>query len=383
MRKKIFNIISLFWFILILWLFYYLNNSNYERLKKINYEFVKHPDLIPNKQFAKYTSFWYANLRADIYWIEAIQYIWSNVIWSEYKKYLFKIIDLITELNPYFEKPYIIWQLLLPTYNENYEKLSEKTQKENIIQWEKIWLKWIENFCNKEKINLIKNETNLEKIWSDSRYKNPCKSFDIPFWLWFIYYYYLNNPKESSLYYKIASANDNSLEWSKVMAAIMSWKWWDREKSIMMFLTLSDKYTSKDEYEKKCSMFSKELQKVSFEVFRKGKTLNWEIVKKINDIRKTDFSFSKEKDDKKIMSSTNCYNYINKAVRELNLAYLDSANSKFFNDNKKYAETSNELFEKKYINYIPVDFQQYDTYWIIYTFNKKTWYFDYKMSNDD
>jgi hypothetical protein len=38
------------------------------------------------------------------------------------------MLDLITELNPYFEKPYIIGQLLLPNYNDRYESLSTDEQ---------------------------------------------------------------------------------------------------------------------------------------------------------------------------------------------------------------------------------------------------------------
>jgi hypothetical protein len=44
---------------------------------------------------------------------------------------LYQIIDLITELNPYFEHPYSIGQLLLPSYNERYEKLSKEEQQKN------------------------------------------------------------------------------------------------------------------------------------------------------------------------------------------------------------------------------------------------------------
>ncbi|MFC1798009.1 hypothetical protein ACFLY2_02490 [Patescibacteria group bacterium] len=41
------------------------------------------------------------------------------------------MIDLITELNPYFEHPYSIGQLLLPSYNERYEDLPEEEQNRN------------------------------------------------------------------------------------------------------------------------------------------------------------------------------------------------------------------------------------------------------------
>jgi hypothetical protein len=44
------------------------------------------------------------------------------------------MLEIITELNPYFEKPYLIGQLLLPNYNERYENLDKQTQKINTLQ---------------------------------------------------------------------------------------------------------------------------------------------------------------------------------------------------------------------------------------------------------
>jgi len=42
------------------------------------------------------------------------------------------VLDTITELNPYFEHPYLIGQLLLPGSNQRYENLTEEEiQKHN------------------------------------------------------------------------------------------------------------------------------------------------------------------------------------------------------------------------------------------------------------
>lgn len=377
MQKRLLNVIILFLIILIIWLFYMINNQNYIILKKINNEFVKHPELLPNKNIVKYTSFWYSNLKSSIYWIKTIQYIWWNVIWSEYKKYLYKMLDLITELNPYFEKPYLIWQLLLPSYNERYENLTETEKYKNIKQGELIWLKWIKNFCNEKKIELIDIENNLQKIWNDEKYKNPCKTSNIPFSQAFLYYFYLKDPKLSAKYYKVTSANNDSLEWAKIMSAIMSWKSWNREKSIMMFLTLAETFKNKKE-KWKCDMFSKELEKISYLIYRKNIKLTWEIIKKIENLRKEHFKFDEEA-EKKIISWDNCDNYINKAIRELNLQYIENANKKYFEINKKNAQNAKELFDKWFIDFLPTDFQQYNDYWIIYIYNDETKNFDYKM----
>jgi hypothetical protein len=93
--------------------------------KAIKDEIVEHPDLLPDSKTAKATSTGFKNLVADLYWLQAIQYIGGNAVSAEYKKYLFVILDLITDLNPYFESPYIIGQLLLPDHNDRYENRSK------------------------------------------------------------------------------------------------------------------------------------------------------------------------------------------------------------------------------------------------------------------
>lgn len=361
----------------LLW-FYFINQNNYSHIQELKYKITQHPELLPKKDIAKYTSFWFSNLRADLYWLETIQYIGWNAISSEYKKYLFAILDLITELNPFFEKPYIIGQLLLPTYNERYENLSLEDQLYYTNQAKTLWLKWIENFCDMQKIELISKEDNLEKIWTEEKYKNPCKTADIAFWQWFLYYFYLKNPTLSSTYYKIASANDNALDWARIMAAIMSWKSGDREKSIMMFLTLAS--TSEEKENQICNIFSNELQKISYATFQEQIPLSGEIIKNIETLRKENFEFNEEA-EKQIISGNNCNNYINKAIRELNLAYIEQGNKKYLEDTWENAKNAKILFDKSYIDFLPTDFQQYDNYGIIYTFNEETKHFDYEMGN--
>lgn len=377
MKNKILFFVFAFLFVLIWAWFYYINSNNYVQIKIAQEEIVKHPENLPKKEMANYTSFWYANLRADIYWLEAIQYIWWNALKSEYKKYLYKMLDLITELNPYFEKPYIIGQLLLPNYNDRYENLTNTEVDNYIKEWEEIWLKWIKNFCNMQKINEILKEDDLEKIWSEEKYKNPCISGTIAFNQWFLYYFYLKDSLKASDYYKIASANEDSLEWAKVMAAIMKWKWWDREKSIMMFLTLAK---SSWENNESCSIFSDELEKVSYATFRNWIELSWDIIKNIEDLRKEYFEFNPDNEEELVLKD-DCSNYINKWVRELNLHYIEEANKKYLKDTWENAKNAKELYDKWYIDFLPTDFQQYDDYWIIYEYDNETWNFDYEMGN--
>lgn len=84
---------------------------------------------------------------------------------------------------------------------------------------------------------------------------------------------------------------------------------------------------------------------------------------------------------KKIILENGCINYLNKAVREFNLAFLDEANTRYFEKYNTYALTPEELQKKGMIQYIPKDYQQYDWYGIVYKYNTKTWKFDYTMDS--
>jgi len=99
---------------------------NYPIHREIRAKIVDHPEFIPSTTTVKVSSSGYQNIVSDFYWLSAIQYIGSNAIGSEYKKYLYVMINLITDLNPYFTYPYRIGLLLLPSYNERYEDLDKK-----------------------------------------------------------------------------------------------------------------------------------------------------------------------------------------------------------------------------------------------------------------
>ena len=377
MKKNNKRLITLSLLILILIGFYWINSLNYTKHIEIKRNLVEHPENIPTKTAAINSSFWYKNLKADIYWLETIQYIGWNAMQSEYKKYLFIMIDLITELNPYFEHPYSIGQLLLPSYNERYEDLSNNEQNKNVKEAVNLWLKWIKNFCDPKKVELIKNENNLSKIWTEEKYKNPCSEYKIPFYLAYVYYYYENNPTEASKYYKITSAIDNAASWSRVMAAIMSWKWWDREKSYFMFLNIAKFIETTDEV---CLNMASNLEQVWAEIFINNKVqLDWKIVKNISTIRNKTFWKFDEENELSALSDTKCVNYVNKAIRELNLEYIERGNKIYEKENWEPSFNAKELFDNWYIDYLPVDFQQYSDYWIIYEYNSDIWNYDYTM----
>lgn len=381
MNKKLIKLIKIIVTLLILlciWFFFVkINQSNYEVLKKIKYNTVNHPEILPSKEYAKQLSFWFENIRSDILWLETIQYIWWNAISSEYKKYLFVMLDLITELSPDFFHPYKIWMLLLPDTNERYEDLTKNEENKYVRQAEELWLKWMKQFCDLDKIELIKNEEDLNKIWSEDKFKNPCQTYEIPFHLAYVYYFHLKDPKTASDYYKIASAHDDAVEWAKILAAIMKWKGWDREKAFLMFLNIWK--TLDNSEEQICKQYISVVEKFGFGIFRENK-LNAEIVKTLNQSREKVFWKFDPDSSKGVSLDWDCPNYVNKSIREVNLHYIEEANEKYKIDNDwKNSLHAKELFDKKYIEYLPIDYQQYEDYGIVYRFDKEVWNYDYWM----
>ena len=61
--------------ILILFGFYQISKINYKKHREIKFNLVEHPENLPTKEMAKISAFGFKNLRADLYWIDTIQYI--------------------------------------------------------------------------------------------------------------------------------------------------------------------------------------------------------------------------------------------------------------------------------------------------------------------
>jgi hypothetical protein len=184
----------------------------------------------------------------------------------------------------------------------------------------------------------------------------------------------MKQPLEAAKYYKVASAIDDSLEWAKIMSAIMQGKGWDREKSIYMFLNMGKSI----EDDLVCRGLSTQIENIMNWLTSGQLPLTGQLISDIWDAR-TDVFWEFNDDTKEIaMSDTSCQNYVNKAVRELNLLYLELANKRFISENEWVSATDGEqLLEEWYIDYNPVDFQQYEDYGIRYDYNEETGNFDY------
>lgn len=357
--------------------FYYIwGFVNYATHLDIQKNTIDHPEFVPKSSTVKLSSAWYENLVSDFYWLSAIQYIWNNALDSQYKKYLYVLLNLVTDLNPHFTYPYEIWELLLSSSNDKYEKFTKEETKKAEEQALKIWFKWMSNTCDLNKVELIKKEYNLWKLWTDPKYKNPCSDPMIPYYIAYTYYWNKNDPVKSWEYYRITSANEESVSWARIMAAIMQWKSWDRQKSILMFLSLAESLNSKNS--KSCQQFSQELWTLLFRAFSNWQIYNWTFLKSVESTRKDIIKKLWENMTEGLADNT-CSNYLNKAVREMNMAFIENADIKYFSDKKKHARSAKVLFDEWYIDFLPLDFQQEKDYWIIYFYNDTISHWDYKM----
>lgn len=373
------------WIILLLLIplcigFYKVNTLNYEKHRSIESHRVNHPEMVPNSQLAQATSFGFRNMFADIYWIQSVQYIGGNVISEEYKKYLYAMLDLITDLNPYFESPYVIGQLLLPSENMGDETIPAEQIKKNVQQGEILGLKGVKNFCDAKILEKIREENDLQKITKSREYKNPCQSYKIPYYLGFIYYFYLKDGSEASFYYKVVAAQEDAPSGAKVLAAIMQGKWGQREKSVFMFLSLAKSLAKPDEY---CSLMTEKVDEVYQYISQEKLPLTGELVAAIENDRNRIFPKLTEDNEDELLGDTQCTNYLAKATREINLIYIEEADARYKKDHPDEisAKTPQVLFEKWYISFIPTDFQQYEDedYGIIYKYNPDIGRFDYEM----
>lgn len=360
--------------------FYQVNELNYQKHRYIQSKIIEQPELLPNSEFAQLTSFGFKNVAADMYWLKTVQYIGGNVIAGSYKKYLYTILDLITDLSPNFEQAYVIGQLLLPTSDENYENFELDEIAIHREQAKQLGLKGVEKFCDMEKVQLIFDENDLDKIENDTLYKNPCKSFRIPYYLAYIYYFYLDDGISASNYYKIAVAQDDAPSWARILAAIMQGKWGDREKSLFMFLSLAKSLSSEEDV---CNYMTQALEDTYIYLADQQLPLTWEMIAAIEADSKKILPVLSEENENNVLGDTQCSNYLAKAVREINLLYLDQADRAYVlaNPDEKSAYTPEKLLETGFISFIPTDYQQYTEEWygIIYSYQENIWSFDYEM----
>ncbi len=340
--------------------------------------FVRHPEFIPDASYVKLVSSGFDSLLADLYWLSSIQYIGANVLEAEYKKYLYQLLNLVTDLDERFDYPYELGLLLLPSYNTRYEHFTEDERKFNVDQAVELGKKGLRRSCDAVKVRRILDEEDLERVLTSPELANPCRNPMIPYYLGYVEYWNRKDAKASSDYYKLAAANSDAPKGARIMSAIMRGKSGDRYKAILMFLSIAETLAVEQPDAANCGKFAEELRNVVSEPFQKGIPLPGKFLSDVDAVRKGILAELGEDGADVEIGETHmkCSTYLNKAVRELNLRYVEERDRDFAERTGRTVKDAKELFDAGGMDYLPKDFQTIDeTTDIIYV--KEDGHWDY------
>jgi hypothetical protein len=163
-------------------------------------------------------------------WISSIQFVWwASEIWRSQN--LYKILDNLTNLSPYWKYPYIFWQIMIP-HLKKAEDATFLQKNQSRLESVTLWEKAMKFLCDSAKVNKIPNLSVpefyiiLNNPWEKEKYLNPCDTYEIPNYLWFNYYYFIWNSNKSVNSYKIASFSYNSPKALPWMVAVVSGRLW-------------------------------------------------------------------------------------------------------------------------------------------------------------
>lgn len=355
-------------------------NENYQAHLEVERNVIEHPEFIPTASSVKIASSGYASLVSDFYWLDTIQYIGSNAISASYKAYLYELTGLVTDLSPHFTYPYQIALLLLPDVNERYESISENEKDKNVQNSIKLGEKAIATTCDMKKVEAIRKRFDLETLFNDASLKNPCEDALIPYYLAYVEYWSANHPEKASEWYRVAAMNDAAPKGARIMSAIMQGKTGNREKSIIMFLSLAEGMDPSADG--MCRKLTGQLRSLLVPAFSGGAKLDKKFLIAVEKARAAaqEALGEKQEEIEKTDVSAYCSSYLNKAVREMNMAYVQEGDNRYFRETGKHAKNAKELFDKKYLDYLPRDYQKgNDGYEIIYAWKDPIQAWDFEM----
>lgn len=158
-------------------------------------------------------------------WLDSIQYIGKDLDISKPSNITNRF-DEITNLNPRRRYPYLFSQYIWPSTSKEYPNKDEMklTRKNTILLWEQ----GISYSCDRKKIDKI-SQLNYQEFLQAIQEKNPeywypCNNDELAHALAFNYYHYLDDVKNSSLYYMVASFHDDTPSITLSMPAIIQWR---------------------------------------------------------------------------------------------------------------------------------------------------------------
>ena len=292
------------------------------------------------------------------------------------------MLELITDLSPHFTYPYEIGLLMLPDVNERYENRTTNDTKKWIDEAIALGQKGIKANCDASKLERIRDRYDLDALFKDPSLANPCSSAMLPYYLAYASYWSKKDPREASFYYRVSGLQSEAPSGAKLMSAIMQGKSWDREKAIIMFLSLAESLdTDKSAI---CKQVTSKLRELLIPGFGAKQSLTPEFLKQVEQVRaamKIEL-WEKQEEIEKGNISNFCSSYLDKSVRELNLKFIQDADALYFKKTGKHARTAQELVDLGVIKYLPRDYQKQDAeYEIIYVYDPVAQAWDFEMGN--
>ncbi len=137
---------------------------SFENQKEVFQTLEDNPLFVPNAEKIQKFTFGFDNLITNLIWLKTVQYIGGNARSGNYEL-LYEYLDSVTDLDPEFYMPYFIAQLLLP----------EIQQADKAI------------------------------LISEKGLKNLPERWEVPYYMGYIYYYYLEDYEKGAEKYWQAS----------------------------------------------------------------------------------------------------------------------------------------------------------------------------------
>lgn len=168
-------------------------------------------------------------LYADLMWLGSIQYIGENISKTSIEG-VGVLLDTLTTLSPYRSYPYAFAELVLPqskatrsgeTAEEKELKARTRTDAIALGQKGEFFL------CDSAKLSAISGMTQdefIDAVYDAEKrksYENPCRSYELPHYLAFNYFSYLEDSTAAARQYMISAFHSNAPGLTPLMAALV------------------------------------------------------------------------------------------------------------------------------------------------------------------
>lgn len=249
-------------------------------------------------------------------WLSLIQYVGDNVGGNRFLEFSHRMLTQITDLHPYFTRPYEIDLILTPlSAGENMTpeaRVASKIAATNAIALGDVWLT---RLCDMNKIEKIKKRDISEALWSDTSLWNPCASGMLPYYLAFTTYQMGENRAKASEYYKIASMNDDGPRASRILGILALSAEGDYMASALNFALIGSTGYDVDPYS--CRAVATDL--IQDLIAKRKPDTNW-----INELNRADKNLkdTREEDNPISNSSDNCYDMTTRSIKSIYLSYI-------------------------------------------------------------